>query len=328
VRRGFEPSSAVFFPSMQSPTVHPLVVVLGPTGAGKSELGLAIADRFAGEVVNFDSVQMYRGFDLGSAKLTPGERRGIPHHLIDVAEAAFAITAGAFSQMARPELAGITTRGKLPVLVGGTGFYLRALLNGLSPAPTRDLQLRQRLMDLEQRRPAALHRFLRRFDPVAAARIHANDRQKLIRAVEITLLARQPASVLQAQERKALEGYAILKIGLAPERSQLHQRLNQRTEWMFANGLLEETRQLLNAGVASDAKPMMSLGYKQAVAVVAGNLPFADAVRECQTRTRQYAKRQITWFRAERDVCWLHGFGSDSLIQAEALRFVRERVFT
>jgi tRNA dimethylallyltransferase len=298
---------------MQPPAVHPLVAVVGPTGAGKSELALAIAEQFSGEIVNFDSVQMYRGFDLGSAKLTPAERRGIPHHLIDIAEASFDLTAGAFAEMASQVLAGITARGKLPVLAGGTGFYLRALLNGLSPAPPRDLVLR---------RPAALHRFLRRFDPVAAARIHANDHQKLIRAAEMTLLSRQPASVLQAQERKALEGYAVLKIGLAPERLQLHQRLNQRAEWMFANGLLEETRELLNAGVASDAKPMLSLGYKQAVAVIAGNLPLVDAIHECQTRTRQYAKRQITWFRAEHDVCWLHGFGSDTRMQAEALRLV------
>jgi tRNA dimethylallyltransferase len=267
---------------------------------------------------------MYRGFDLGSAKLPLALRRGIPHHLIDVADAGADITAGQFSRMARQVMADVTARGKLPVLAGGTGFYLRALLDGLSPAPQRDEALRQRLTNLAERRSAGLHRFLRRFDPAAAARIHPNDHQKLIRAVEISLLARQPASAVQAQDRTPLEGYNVLKIGLSPERAQLHERLNERTEWMFANGLLQETRRLLEAGTAPDAKPMLSLGYKQAAAALSCSQTLADAVQECQARTRQYAKRQITWFRAERGVHWIHAFGSEAGAQQEALRLVRE----
>jgi len=302
---------------------HPLVAVVGPTGSGKSELSLAIARAFCGEIVNYDSVQMYRGFDVGSAKLPLSDRRAIPHHLIDVVDPGADMTAGQYAREANKILADVAVREKLPVLAGGTGFYLRALLDGLSPAPMRDAGLRQRLIRVVQRRPGALFRFLRRFDPSAAARIHANDRQKLIRAVEISLLAREPPSHVQARKRTPLTGYAALKIGLLPERSQLHDRLNLRTEWMFGHGLLEETRALLDAGVPPTAKPMMSLGYKQAIAVLSGTLALADAVSECQTRTRQYAKRQITWFRAERDVQWFAGFGSESRLQTEVLDAVR-----
>jgi tRNA dimethylallyltransferase len=304
--------------------LYSLVAIAGPTGSGKSELALAIAREFNGEIVNYDSVQMYRGFDIGSAKLSVPDRQGIPHHLIDIVDAGSEMTAGQFAREATYILAGVSARGKLPVLAGGTGFYLRALLDGLSPAPVRNVQLRERLIRMTERRPGALLRFLKRFDPAAASRIHANDRQKLIRAVEISMQAREPASQVQAGTRSGLRGYRVLKIGLLPDRRQLHHKLNVRTEWMFRHGLLEETQRLLDAGIPPTAKPMLSLGYKQAAAVLLGKETLSGAISECATRTRQYAKRQITWFRSERDIRWFAGFGSESGIQQEVIRTLDE----
>jgi tRNA dimethylallyltransferase len=302
----------------------PLLVVLGPTGAGKSELGLALAETFGGEIVNFDSVQVWRGLDIGSAKLPLGLRRGITHHLIDVVEPTQELTAGGFSRLAREALAEISRRKRLPVLVGGTGLYLRALLDGLSPAPGRNAALRERLGSIWERRAAVLHRFLRAKDEAAARRIHANDRQKLIRAIELTVEGGRPASEIQSLPRDALAGYAVLKIGLGPERRALYERIDRRSREMFSSGLIEETRGLLESGLAVDARALLSLGYRQAVAVLTGGAALEEAIRECQTKTRQYAKRQLTWFRAEREVRWLDGFGSDAEVQRRAFELGRE----
>lgn len=296
---------------------------MGPTGSGKSALALALAEALGGEIVNYDSVQLYRGLDIGSAKLPAAARRGIPHHLLDIADPHTDLTAGTYADLARPVLAGIANREQVPILVGGTGFYLRALLDGLSPAPTRDIQLRTRLAALRDRRPATLHRFLRRFDSVAAARIHPNDYQKLIRAIELTLVARQPASATQNYPRQPLKGFSVRKLGLAPDRRLLYTHLDARTECMFRTGLLEETRALLSGGASPDIKALQSLGYRQAVRFLLGSLPLADAIRECQTKTRQYAKRQLTWFRAEPDIEWLYGFGTDPAIIAQAVSLCR-----
>jgi tRNA dimethylallyltransferase len=189
----------------------------------------------------------------------------------------------------------------------------------LSPAPTRDRALRERLDARAAHRPLVLHRFLRRYDPVAAARIHANDHQKLIRAIELTLLAAQPASQTQNAPRDPLRGSATLKLGLSPERHLLYDRLNQRCCRMFEQGLLAETEALLGAGFSPDLKALQSLGYKQALQHLSGNLSYKDAVVECQTRTRQYAKRQLTWFRREPNVEWLAGFGTEGSVQQTAL---------
>jgi len=285
-------------------------VICGPTGSGKSALALFLASELGGEIVNYDSVQVYRGLDVGSAKTPPAERRGIPHHLIDVLAPAEELSAGAYARLARPVLREIAERGRLPVLVGGTGFYLRALLDGLSPAPPRDPALRKRLAESAQRRPTALHRLLRHLDPEAARRIHPNDGQKLIRAIELARAERLP--------RDPLTGFRIVKIALNPDRKQLYARINQRTEQMFAGGLLEETESLLRAGLPADAKPLQTLGYRQAVQVLTRQTPIAQAILECQTKTRQYAKRQLTWFRAERDITWLEGFGDDPHLQLTA----------
>lgn len=300
-----------------------MIAVLGPTGAGKSELALLLAEALEGEILNCDSIQVYRGLDIGSAKLSPAARRGIPHHLIDLINIDRELTAGAYSRLAREALADLRSRERLPIIAGGTGFYLRALLDGLSPAPGRHEPLRARLRAVAERRPAALHRFLRIHDPTAAVRIHPKDRQKLIRALELTLLAGRPATQVQAGPRDRLQGFAVLKLGLAPNRTLLSEKLNQRSASLFHSGLLEETQRLLEGGFSPQAKPLQSLGYKQAVEVFTGKLALEQAIRECQAKTRQYAKRQMTWFRQEPDVEWLNGFGSDPAIQQQALTLAK-----
>ncbi len=306
------------------PPASPLIVVLGPTASGKSELALALAERFSGEIISCDSIQVYRGLDIGSAKITQPERRGIPHHLIDVVEVNQELTAGAYARLARQAVSEVQNRRRLPIVTGGTGFYLRALLDGLSPAPPRNQALRNRLSQLAARRPAALHRFLRRFDPPAATRIHPNDRQKLIRALELTLLARRPASQIQAQPRNALAGFDVLKLGLAPDRTLLRQRIEERCTRMFERGLLDETRALLAAGHPPELKALQSLGYKQALKHLRGDISYKEAVGECRIKTSQYAKRQLTWFRKEPNVHWLVGFGTDPAIQQQAISVTRE----
>jgi tRNA dimethylallyltransferase len=297
----------------------PLVVVLGPTGAGKSDLALALAEAFHGEIINCDSVQVYRDLQVGSAKLPVAARRGIPHHLIDILSPDQELTAAAYSSMARKAADELRIKRKLPIVVGGTGFYLKALLDGLSPAPSRDERLRARLANIAARQPLALHRFLRSRDPEAAQRIHSNDHQKLIRAIELTLLTGHPATKTQSVPRDSLRDFDVLKLGLAPQRTLLYEHLNKRAVQMFENGLIAEAKAILDAGFSPTAKPLQSLGYKQAVNVTLNRMQMGEAIQECQTKTRQYAKRQITWFRREPDVNWLVGFGTDSYIQQQAL---------
>jgi tRNA dimethylallyltransferase len=316
-------SQDLYAPSI-APNMAPLLAVVGPTGAGKSALALHLAQALHGEIVNCDSVQVYRGLEIGSAKLPAGQRRGIPHHLVDIVDPGGELTAGAYASLARAALDDLKIRGVLPIVAGGTGFYLRALLAGLSPAPPRDSGLRVRLTALARRCPAALHRFLRHHDPPSAARIHPNDHQKLMRAIELTRLAGQPASRVQSFPRHGLTGFRILPIGLHPSRPSLQQALDARSAEMFRRGLIEETRALLDSGVDPRAKSLQTLGYKQAVEFLSGQLPLADALLECQSKTRQYAKRQMTWFRADPAIHWLPGFGSDPAIQEEALRLARQ----
>ena len=307
---------------MLSPPFRPVIVVLGPTGSGKSELALCIAKHVQGEIINCDSIQVYRGLDIGSAKTTPQDRQGVPHHLLDVIGPGEEISAGSYAQLARENIADIQSRGMVPIVVGGTGFYLRALLDGLSPAPGRNALLRQRLSKIANRRPAFLHRVLNRYDGAAAARIHPNDTPKLIRAIEITLLTGKAVTDAQAAPRLSLSGISMLKLGLDPDRKLLHRRLNQRAEWMFKNGLLEETRGLVESGYEASSKPLQSLGYKHALAVISGEQSFDSALLDCQTKTRQYAKRQMTWFRREPEVVWMHGFGDDAQVQEKCISII------
>lgn len=321
-----EPSFQIYPSTLWAIPLSPLIVVLGPTGSGKSALALYLAEHLGGEVINCDSVQVYRGLEIGSAKLPIQERRRIRHHLIDVIEADGELTAGAYARFAREALEDIRGRNKIAIVAGGTGLYLRALLDGLSPAPGRNETLRTRLTGVARRRPGALHRFLYRRDPLSAARIHPNDQQKLIRAIELTALTGQPASQTQSKARDALRGFATLKLGLNPERAQLYRKLDERSAEMFCSGLLEETRALIHAGVSTNSKALQSLGYKQAVQILDGELTLDAGIAACQTKTRQYAKRQMTWFRSEAGVHWLHGFGNEEPVQREALRMADDFV--
>jgi tRNA dimethylallyltransferase len=303
--------------------MHPLIAVLGPTGSGKSALGLALAEELAGEIVNCDSVQVHSGLNVGSAKTPMEQRRAIPHHMLDVIPAEGDLTAGAYAREARAILDLLRRRGTLPILVGGTGFYLRALLDGLSPAPERDPDLRSRLARLETRRPGVLYRFLIKHDPVAAGRIHRNDLQKVTRAVEMTVSTGRAASEVQRSERMALVGFRVLKLGLAPRREDLRRNIDARTVRIFASGLIEETRSLLDDGCPPHAKALQSLGYRQAVKLLSGKTTTAEAIAECQLKTRQYAKRQMTWFRRDAGIDWLSGFGTDLSLQRDAIELAR-----
>jgi len=304
-----------------SPVVgHPLVAIAGPTAAGKSALALVLAERLNGEVVNYDSVQLYRGFNVGSGKLPAAERQGVAHHLLDCLEPTDVFNAGDYRREALKVLADLRRRAKLPVLAGGTGLYLRALLLGLFEGPVRSEAVRERLRNLLARRGREfLHRLLARLDAVAAARIQPRDTQKLIRAVEVCILARQPLSAMQARGRVGLEGYHVIKLGLDPPRAQLYDRINRRVEAMFAAGLMEETHALLHLSDAARIKPLGALGYRQACAVWEGKASREKAVTATQLATRHYAKRQLTWFRREEDIQWFEGFGDDPHVQGRIL---------
>lgn len=301
-----------------------LVVLLGPTASGKTALSLWLAQRLKGEIVSCDSVAVYREFEIGTAKPSSEERRLVPHHLIDVAAPDGLVTAGDYARLAREALSDINARGKLPIVVGGTGLYLRALLEGLFAGPPRSEDLRQRLRQRAETRGAEhLHRILKRLDPKAAASIHANDVPKVIRAIEICINARQRMTEMWQAGRDPLRGFRVLRIGLDPDRDLLYQRINQRAQEMFQHGLVEETR-VLHKRYGSSARPLGSLGYKQAAQLLARQVSLEEAIAAAQQGHRNYAKRQMTWFRREPDVHWLRGFGSDQQVKQDALFLIQQ----
>ena len=322
-----------------------VVVVLGPTASGKTALALAIARRFHGEIVNCDSVAMYREFEIGTAKPSPAERAEVPHHLLDCVDPLADVSAGEYARQARRILREIALRENvlreseqrrpLPIVSGGTGLYLRALLEGLFPGPQRSEDLRNKLRRrAEKRGTEHLHRILRRLDPSAASRIHAHDVPKVIRAIEVCLASRRPSrrtmTELWQQGREPLRGFRILRLGLNPEREALYARINQRAAKMFDEGrldggLIAETETLL-AKYGDQARPLASLGYKQALQFLRGELDREATVAAAQQAHRNYAKRQITWFRREPDVHWLPGFGDDPAIKAEAIATVEREI--
>jgi tRNA dimethylallyltransferase len=294
-----------------------LVVILGPTGSGKTSLSLHLAERLQGEIVSCDSVAVYREFEIGTAKPSRADRLRVPHHLIDVAAPAEHVTAGAYSRMARQALRDIASRDRLPIVVGGSGLYLRALLEGLFAGPPRSEELRDRLRERATERGAEyLHKLLRRLDPAAAQTIHENDVPKVIRALEVTISARAPMTGLWQQGRDPLSGFRILRIGLNPDRQVLYERINHRAQEMFSEGLIAETTKLV--AQYPSAWPLSSLGYKQALQHLRGELSLEQAITAAQQGHRNYAKRQLTWFRREPDVHWIASFGSDPAVQKEA----------
>jgi tRNA dimethylallyltransferase len=296
-------------PAIPSSTQSPLLVVAGPTASGKSSLAIALALEFGGEIISCDSVAVYREFEIGTAKPSLEERARVPHHLIDVVSPDAWFTAGDYARQARAAAAAITARGRLPIVCGGTGLYLRAMLEGLFDGPERDEDLRQRLRS--RQRPASLWRLLRRLDPESALRIHANDEPKLIRAIEVCASASRPMSQLLIHGRDPIQGYRILRIGLTPPRAALYERINARCARMFGAGLVEETRGLL-ARYGPDVFAMRSLGYRQAAGHLRGECGLAEAVSAAQQGHRNYAKRQLTWFRRDADFCWLEDFGTSA----------------
>jgi tRNA dimethylallyltransferase len=299
-----------------------LAVVVGPTASGKTTLSLALAEKFEGEIVNCDSVAMYREFDIGTAKPTAAEQARAPHHLFDCVEPMDYMTAGEYARRARQALAEVATRRRLPIVVGGTGLYLRALLEGLFPGPQRSEELRGRLRERATKRgPSYLHRILARLDPAGARKIHANDTPKLIRAIEVCLASRNKMTELWKKGRDPLQGFRILRIGLDPDRTALYDRINQRARRMFETGLVEETERLLEKYNVA-ARPLATLGYRQAMQLLCGELTREQALEAAQQAHRNYAKRQMTWFRRELEVTWLKGFGDDPGIQEKAVQCV------
>lgn len=299
-----------------------LVVLLGPTASGKTALSLELAERFSGEIISCDSMAVYRGMEIGTAKPSLAERAQIPHHLIDILAPNEHSTAGDYARLARAAINRITERGHLPIVTGGTGLYLRALLDGLFAGPQRSQELRARLESSHALHGTGwLHRVLAKLDAISAERIHSNDTPKLIRAIEVSLAERRPMSAAWRDGREPLRGYRILRIGLEPERQALYTRINERAARMFDEGLIEETRGLI-AKYGESPRAFDSLGYRQARAVLRGEMSREEAIVTAQQGHRNYAKRQHTWFRREPEVRWLKGFGNDAGVIESAASLV------
>jgi tRNA dimethylallyltransferase len=305
--------------------MHPLIAIVGPTASGKSELALFLAESFDGEIVNYDSVQIFRHLDIGTAKPPLDDRRRVPHHMIDIREPTEVFTAGDYQREARKVLEEIRSRGKLPILVGGTGLYLRALTEGLFNGPARSMYWRNRLeMMAERKGRGHLHRVLRRLDPAAASRIGERDKPKVIRALEVRLETGKPLSQhLDERPREPITGFKIHVVGLNPEREALYTRIDGRVSRMFEAGLVEEIRQLMAKGIPPSAKPFEAIGYRHVLADLDSCNSWEETIRIIQRDTRRYAKRQMTWFRNQSDVTWFDGPGDSDEIKNKVHQFLK-----
>ncbi len=290
-----------------------LIVIAGPTGTGKSNLAIRLAEALRGEIVNYDSIQIYRHFDIGSAKPSAADRERVPHHLFDIVNADEELNAADYARFAALTCEEIATRGRRAVLVGGTFFYLRAFLAGLPKMPGRNEEIRARLRAIA---PARLHRWLSKVDPQSGRKIAPADRHRVERALEVWITSGRPISSWE----RIVDEIPSIKIGLTLERPLLVEALDRRVDAMYANGLVEETRQLL-ARYPREARPFGAIGYAEAISVVTGERSRDEAIAETRRRTRAYAKRQMTWLRAERNVHWVDAGDPENAFNA-ALRLI------
>jgi len=296
---------------------YPLIGIVGPTASGKSALAVCLARRLGGEIVNCDAMQVYRGLDVGTAKVGPEIRAEIPHHLLDVVAVSQRFSAGQFQDLARQALEEIRNRRRWPVLAGGTGFYLRTMLYGIFEGPGRDEALRDRLKRIRERRgPEVLHRILGRRDPEAARRIAPRDFQRVCRALEVARATGRPFTEHFGTSERPLTGFTPRIYCLDVPRPELHDRITRRVADMLAGGLVDEVRGLLASGIAPDAKGLEAIGYRQVMEHLSGGMTWLELARRIEVDTRRYAKRQMTWFRKERGLIPVAGAGDDPAVQA------------
>ncbi len=304
----------------------PLVVLVGPTASGKTALALELARSFDLEVISADSRQVYRDLDIGTAKATVEERRQVPHHLLDVVDPDQEFTAADYARLAREAAASVHRRGRLPLVVGGTGLYIRVLCSGLAEAPGADPEFRKELLDEEERGGAGtLHRRLLEVDPGTAERLAPRDRVRIIRALEVFFLTGEPLSRLQARHAFAERPFRTLSLGLSPPREELYRRIDRRTEEMFESGLLQEVQGLLDRGYSPDLKALRTIGYREAIQHLQGGLTLADCLSQVQHRTRRYAKQQRTWFRQDKEIIWVDSFKESARIQELIVNFMQSQ---
>jgi tRNA dimethylallyltransferase len=296
-----------------------VVVIAGPTASGKSGLAVELSLRLRGEIVNADSMQVYRHMDVGTAKPSPAERRMVPHHLLDVVDPDEEFNAAVYRSLALPAIRDVLGRGKVCLVVGGTGLYIKTLLGGLLQCPTSDRGLREKLHEqAEEQGLEAMYRRLEELDPVSAKKIHAHDKVRILRALEIIDLTKKPLSSLVQSHGFQDSAFLALKICLQIGREELYHRINERSLLMVKMGLVEETKDLLARGYSPDLKPMKSLGYRHAVRHLEGRYDREEMVRQLQLDTRRYAKRQLTWFRADPSIIWVDPLRKEHLVETIA----------
>jgi tRNA dimethylallyltransferase len=309
------------------PINRPLIAILGPTATGKSALALAIAERYGGEIINCDSTAVYRGFDIGTDKIALADRRGILHHLIDIADPTDEYTAAQFARDAADVVRDIHARGRLPILAGGTGFYYRALTRGLFPGPGKHAALRRRLESIAERRGVTwLHRMLRRVDAGSALRIQPRDLKRLVRALEVYFLTGVPMTTHFAETASPLPDIDLIAIGLRLPAAQISERVTRRVDEQFARGLLDEIRTLLARGIPETARPFGGLVYRQALEHLHGVRDEAGTRALIVQENRRYARRQLIWFRKEPNLVWFEGPGESSSTIAGVTSLIDQRL--
>ena len=307
----------------------PLIAVLGATATGKSALAIALAGRLDGEIINCDSTAVYRGFDIGTDKVPVADRRGIPHHLIDIADPTDDYTAAQYARDAAACVRAILARGRVPILAGGTGFYYRALTRGLFPGPGRDAALRGRIEEVAGRRGSPfIHRMLRKVDPDSAVRIQPGDVKRMVRALEVYLLTGRPLTSHFAETASPIAGIEVVPVALRLPASEISARVTRRVDEQFERGLLDEIRSLLARGIPETARPFGGLVYRQALEQLRGVRDEASTRALIAQENRRYARRQLIWFRKEPNLAWFDGPGSSPVVIDRVSRFVDQHLRT